>query len=165
MSQPLSVAIKPIPAQFSGTTWLPARNLTLVESWNGNPDQLAVGESMTRSLTLQADGIDAAHLPELAPPVIDGGRLYADQPQLDDSGDARGVHGKRVQSSALIATRPGPLQLPGTRLLWWDVDSDSEQVAEIAPRQQPQGVPVPRERRALRRADLGECTRHGNPSY
>ncbi len=133
MSRPLSVAIKPIPAGFSGTTWLPARNLALVESWNGNPEQLVVGESMTRSLTLQADGIDGAHLPELPLPTIDGGRLYADQPQLDDSSDARGIRGKRVHSAALIPSRPGPLQLPGARLLWWDVDSDSEKVAEIAP--------------------------------
>ena len=135
ISQPLTVAIKPIPAQFSGTVWLPARNLTLVESWSGNPVRIAVGESMTRSLTLQADGVAAAHLPELPLPTIDGGRLYADQPKLDNGGDARGLHGKRVQSAALIPSRAGALQLPGTKLVWWDVDSDSEKVAEIAPRQ------------------------------
>jgi hypothetical protein len=111
------------------------RNLTLVESWNGNPEQLAVGDSMTRSLTLQADGVPAAQLPALPEPEIDGGRLYADQPQLENSSDARGLRGKRVQSAALIASRPGPLQLPGARVVWWDVDSDSEKVAEIAPRQ------------------------------
>ncbi len=135
ISRPLTIDIKPIPPQFSGTVWLPARNLTLMESWNGNPEQLAVGESMTRSLILQAEGVGGARLPELPQPAVDGGRLYADQPKLDDGGDARGLHGKRVQSAALIPARPGPLQLPGTKLVWWDVDSDSEKVAEIAPRQ------------------------------
>ncbi len=135
MSPQISVTIKQIPSRFSGTHWLPARNLTLVESWNGNPEQLAAGDSMTRSLTLLADGLAAAQLPELPLPQIEGGRLYADQPQLDNSGDTRGLRGKRVESAALIPSQPGPLRIPGASVVWWDVDSDSEKVAEIPPRQ------------------------------
>jgi hypothetical protein len=64
-------------------------------------------------------------------PRLDGAKLYADQPQMDNLSDARGLHGKRVQSMALIPTEPGQLQLPSINVRWWDVVSDSEKIAEL----------------------------------
>jgi hypothetical protein len=131
LSRQFNVQVKPIPPQFSGGTWLPARTLTLVESWSGNPQQLTVGETITRTLTLQADGLTATQLPQVEVPTLAEGKLYADQPQLDDRGDSRGVLGKRVESMALIPTQAGQMALPATRIRWWDVTSDSEKVAEL----------------------------------
>lgn len=131
MTPQLNVRVKPIPANFTGPVWLPARNLTLVESWGGNPRELAVGESITRSVTVQADGLSAAQLPAAVLPQSAGARLYGDQPVLDDQDDAAGAHGKRVDSAALIPAQAGPLTLPETRVVWWDVESDSPQVATL----------------------------------
>ncbi|HET8710757.1 MAG TPA: BatD family protein [Spongiibacteraceae bacterium] len=131
MSKQLSVHVKPIPKNFSGPVWLPARNLTLTESWSGDPLHLTAGDSITRSIAIRADGLAAAQLPKLDEPQLDSAKLYADQAKLDDAKDANGIHGKRVENSALIPTRAGPLQLPETRVVWWDVDSDSEKVATL----------------------------------
>src|SRR5690606_7293482 len=53
---------------------------------------------------------------------------------LENLGDARGLHGKRVQGMALIPARPGEIELPPIRVRWWDVESDSEKVAELPAR-------------------------------
>lgn len=132
MSKQLSVHVKPIPKNFSGPVWLPARNLTLTESWSGDPHHLATGDSITRNITIRADGLLAAQLPKLDEPRLDAAKLYADQPKLEDQQDASGIHGKRTENSALIPTRAGQLQLPETRVVWWDVDSDSEKVATLS---------------------------------
>lgn len=131
MSKQLTVHVKPIPKNFSGSVWLPARNLTLTESWSGDAHHLATGDSITRNIAIRADGLLAAQLPKLDEPRLDAAKLYADQPKLDDQQDANGVHGKRTENSALIPTRAGQLQLPETRVVWWDLDSDSEKVATL----------------------------------
>ncbi len=132
MSKQLSVHVKPIPKAFSGNVWLPARNLTLSESWEGDPQHLAAGTSITRSIAIHADGLLAAQLPALEPVTLDNAKIYADQPALDDQQHARGVHGKRVENMTLIPTQAGPLKLPETRVVWWDLDSDSEKVATLS---------------------------------
>ena len=131
MSKQLSVHIKPIPKNFSGPVWLPARNLTLTESWSGDPHHLAAGDSITRNIAIRADGLLAAQLPKLEQPQLDSAKLYADQPTLDDQQDGNGVHSKRVENTALIPTHAGQLQLPETRVAWWDIDSDSEKIASL----------------------------------
>lgn len=131
LSRQISVQVKPVPPQFTGKLWLPARNLTLQETWGGNPEDIAAGSSITRMIAVQADGLMAAQLPDLDLPTLPHARLYADQPALDDQADASGMHGVRKEGAALIPARAGPLPLPEVRVVWWDLDSDSEKVATI----------------------------------
>lgn len=131
MSKQLNIHVKPIPKSFTGPVWLPARNLTLTESWSRDQQHLATGESITRSIAVRADGLLAAQLPALDAPTLDNAKIYPDQPTLDDQEDASGVHGKRVENMALIPTKAGALHLPETKVIWWDVDSDSEKVATL----------------------------------
>lgn len=132
MSKQLHVHVKSIPKSFSGSVWLPARNLTLTESWDGNPHRLAAGESITRHIDIRADGVLAAQLPALEPLTLANAKIYADQPTLDDQQDASGAHGKRVENIALIPTQAGTLHLPETKIIWWDIDSDSEKTATLS---------------------------------
>ena len=131
ISKQLTVHVKPIPKNFTGSVWLPARNLTLTGTWSGDQHHLAAGGSITRSITIHADGLLAAQLPKLDQPQLQSAKLYADQPSLEESADTDGVHGKRVENTALIPTQAGQLSLPETRVIWWDVDSDSEKTATL----------------------------------
>lgn len=63
-------------AQWSGpggpddrrTWWLPARSLEVVDEWSGDPDHVPRGVTLTRKVTLLADGVPADMLPP--PPVM-----------------------------------------------------------------------------------------------
>ena len=131
ISKQLTVNVKPIPKNFTGSVWLPARNLTLSGTWNGDQQHLTAGDSITRSITIRADGLLAAQLPKLDQPQLQSAKLYSDQPKLEDAADATGVRGKRVENAALIPTQAGALQLPETRVVWWDLGSDSERIATL----------------------------------
>lgn len=133
MTKQLQVTVKPIPKTFSGSVWLPARNLTLAESWSNSANAVNVGDSVTRNITVRADGLLASQLPALDSPQLDNAKIYKDQPSLDDQQDATGVHGKRTENMALIPNKAGDLQIPELRVVWWDVESDSEKVATLAP--------------------------------
>ena len=57
----ITIDIKERPAAApGGEDWLPVTGLSLEESWSGNIEDLKVGDSVVRTLTLQAQGLDGA---------------------------------------------------------------------------------------------------------
>lgn len=116
---PLEVNAKP--ADYpADTPWLPARSLELEESWSPEPDQSQVGDSLTRTLTLKADGLASAQLPPLPAPDIKGLRRYPDQPQLSNASSERGLIGRREERAALVPARSGGIELPAVDVVWWN---------------------------------------------
>lgn len=134
-SPSIPLQVMPRPADYpQDAPWLPARSLTLVEAWNGNPDQVQVGDSLTRSLLLKADGLVSSQLPPLGTPGVDGLRRYPDQPGLGDEISQNGVTGSREDREALVPTRPGSLSLPPVEVVWWNVDTDRLERTGLAAR-------------------------------
>jgi hypothetical protein len=120
---PLTVKAKPVeyPAD---APWLPARSLSLGESWNPEPDRSQVGDSLTRSLTLKAEGLSSSQLPPLPVTEANGLRSYPDQPQLSNQVSDRGLIGSREDSQALVPNRSGSIDLPAVEVVWWNTHED-----------------------------------------
>jgi hypothetical protein len=118
---------RPRPAGVAGQDWLPAQQLSLDESWRPDSASVRAGEPFTRHLRLSAVGLSAAQLPDLAArmPLPDGIKAYPDQPGLSDDVQGDGIHGRRDQDIALIASRPGHYQIPAMRVAWWDTAQNS----------------------------------------
>ncbi|MCG6889078.1 MAG: BatD family protein [Gammaproteobacteria bacterium] len=119
-SQPVIIDVKPIPQEFSGDYWLPADHVELREQWPADLTGLVAGEPVTRSITLIADGLTAAQLPEIELQAIDGVKQYPDQPVLQDSRNSKGMHAQRVQKVALIPAAPGVYRIPEISVNWWN---------------------------------------------
>ncbi|UWF51729.1 BatD family protein [Pseudomonas sp. N3-W] len=120
---PLTVKPKPV-AYPADAPWLPARSLSLEESWNPEPDHAQVGDSLTRSLTVKAEGLAGSQLPPL--PATDGNglRRYPDQPVLSNHNSERGLIGSREDREALVPTRSGAIDLPMVNIVWWNTFED-----------------------------------------
>ncbi|EJM11470.1 hypothetical protein PMI21_05043 [Pseudomonas sp. GM18] len=120
---PLTVKAKPgsYPADVP---WLPARSLSLDESWSPEPDHAQVGDSLTRSLTLSAEGLASSQLPPLPATEINGLRRYPDQPVLSNQSGDRGLIGSREDREALVPTRTGDIDLPSVEVVWWNTFED-----------------------------------------
>jgi hypothetical protein len=131
------VQVKAIPAPFSAGNWLPARELQLVEEWpdaKGGQPVFKVGEPVTRRLSLLADGIPAARLPELNSTASAGLKQYPEPPRLHDEKKSSGVIGIREQSVALIPTQPGHYSLPAIEIPWWNVQTGQRETLRLAAR-------------------------------
>ena len=130
-SKPITVEVKPIPAAFPDAPWIPAASLKLEESWSALPDELKVGDSVTRTITVVAEGIDGSQLPPLVIPAVDGLKAYPDQPKSENTRGPDGITGIGINSTALLLTQPGDFELPEIRVPWWDTREDRLRFARI----------------------------------
>jgi hypothetical protein len=120
---PLTVKAKPAsyPADLP---WVPARSLSLSESWNPEPDHAQVGDSLTRSLMVKAEGLASSQLPPLPATDVSGLRRYPDQPVLSNHNGERGLIGSREDREALVPARSGDIELPAVEVVWWNTFED-----------------------------------------
>ncbi|KIH84262.1 BatD family protein [Pseudomonas batumici] len=124
-STPQLLQVKPQPATWPvDAPWLPARSLSLGESWNPEPDHSQVGDSLTRSLTVKAEGLSSAQLPPLPTSTVNGLRRYPDQAQLSNQNSERGLIGTRAEREVLVPTHSGNFDLPAVDVLWWNTHED-----------------------------------------
>lgn len=134
-STPLTLDVKPIPKNFPSNDWLPANGVSLIQKWSSDIKQITVGEPVTRTVTVQADGQESSRLPPLPTLDIPGLKQYPDQAQLNDETRGEQVTGTRKESTAWVATAPGNYVIPETVIHWWDNKSNQIRTAKL-PKQQ-----------------------------
>ncbi|WP_460372437.1 BatD family protein [Pseudomonas sp. Tul1A2] len=124
-SAEIPLTVKPKPLTYPvDAPWLPARSLSLSESWNPEPEHIQVGDSMTRSLTLKVEGLASSQLPVLPATDLNGLRRYPDQPVLSNQSTDRGIVGSREEREALVPSRSGAIDLPTVDVVWWNTFED-----------------------------------------
>ncbi|EGH32910.1 hypothetical protein PSYJA_29733, partial [Pseudomonas syringae pv. japonica str. M301072] len=124
-SAEVPLTVKPKPADYpADVAWLPARSINLEENWSPEPGTTQVGDSLTRTLTLKAEGLAGAQLPPLPPTEVPGLRRYPDQPQLRNLPSERGLIGTREEREALVPARAGAIDLPAVEVTWWNTRED-----------------------------------------
>ena len=136
-SQAKAVRVKGIPTEFpTGATWLPAREITLSDSWSSSIDNVSIGEPLTRTITMQASGLGSTQLPKLvadSPEQHSNYKLYSEKPELEDQANEFGLLSTRVETLAVVFSNPGASVLPTVSIPWWDTDTDSLEYATINP--------------------------------
>ncbi|MGY2281418.1 BatD family protein [Pseudomonas monsensis] len=124
-SSQIPLTVKPKPLTYPvDAPWLPARSLSLSESWNPEPEHTQVGDSLTRSLTLRVEGLASSQLPTLPGTEVNGLRRYPDQPVLSNQSTDRGLVGSREEREALVPSRSGSIELPTVDVVWWNTFED-----------------------------------------
>jgi len=129
-SEPLTLEISPRPANYSGDFWLPARRITLSQQISDN-EKLHVGEPVTRTVILDAMGLEENMLEEPAWPEVPGTRIYPDQPQGISRDDGEWVLGHKEFRYAVVPEEAGELVLPEIRLDWWDTITNQQRTAVL----------------------------------
>jgi len=133
-SKPITVDVLPKPDSFGASDWLPARGVTLQETWSTPPEQLRVGESATRTIRIIGDGLQGAQLPPILFAPIDGLKYYPDQPQISEQESENGLQGIRQDSAAVVPTRAGTYVIPQIRIPWWDTANAKVEYAVLPER-------------------------------
>ncbi|MCB1672502.1 MAG: protein BatD [Pseudomonadales bacterium] len=127
-----TIEVKERPAAAQGLeTWLPASNVTLEESWDQDISNLQVGQTLKRTVTLVAEGLDGAVLPPFSPEQIDGVNLYADPADISRTFVEGEIVGTRVESASLVPTRAGIVEIPELSVPWWDINSNELRYATL----------------------------------
>ena len=129
-SEALTLEISPRPAAFTGDAWLPARRITLSQQISDN-DLLRVGEPVTRTVIIDAVGLEENMLEEPPWPDIPEARIYPDQPQGISRDDGEWVLGHKEFRYAIVPEKAGLLVLPEIRLEWWDTLANRQRTASL----------------------------------
>ena len=128
----LALDVQAAPANWGGNAWLPARALSLsLDGWPAAQDTVRVGQPLNLTMHLQATGLSFDMLPALSMPTIDGAKVYPDKPVTSNRVDGQWLVGRRQQAFAIVPERAGTLTIPATTLKWWNVLTNSMQVAQI----------------------------------
>ncbi len=154
---PLAVAAPSVPA---GTWWLPARRLTLTETWSEPPEALAIGRPVRRTVTLEAEGVTDDQLPPPPKLAADGLIVFSEAPERRTviSAEPKGRKGEALRQSlprpgrlATVEGRDGPIgrivyswalrpvsgapaELPEIAIPWFDTEAGEMRTAILPAR-------------------------------
>lgn len=125
------IEVLPAPASAGTTPWQPAHNVELIEHWSASTDSLKVGEPVTRTITIKANGLTAGQINPLEVAPVDGITFYKDQAQTDDQKSSNGVVGSRIETIAIVPTKEGVFTLPKIEVRWWNNHSQMMETAYL----------------------------------
>ena len=131
VSESHTVRVKTIPSAFNGDHWVPARNLTVSETWGDSTPVFRVGEPVSRTITLAAAGLSTTSLPRLVESDVTNAKIYADPPVTENRVAEDGIHATQVTTIGIVPTEAGELHLPEVRIPWWNTITDREEVAIV----------------------------------
>ena len=132
-SNPVQVTVLEKPADWSGW-WLPATQVSL-GAQDTFPDQINVGDSLTRNIKLTALGVVAEKLPVPKQNAVGGIKVYPSPEQRETLqtpvGDIQGVVSV---SYILVPAKAGNLTLPEVRVPWFNTQTRQMEEAVIPPK-------------------------------
>ena len=125
------ITVRTKPATFTAANWLPARSLTLTESWTQNPQQFAVGEPINRTITVTVQGVSASLLEPLPTHQTENAKVYSDPTKTDETFNDEGILATRIETIGIVPTLAGRLLFPEIRIDWWNTERDRPEVVSI----------------------------------
>jgi len=132
-SEAIQLTIQPRPATATGDSWQPARQLELSEQLSAS-DGLSVGEPVTRTVIVDAVGLEDNMITEPAWPDMNNARIYPDQPQGISRDDGKWVLGHKEFRYAVVPEKEGELVLPELVVHWWDTVNDRQRTSVLPSR-------------------------------
>ena len=130
-TQAKTIDIMARPAHVPADEWMPSSNIELTEQWSDDLNNLSVGEPITRTIRISAQGLTGAQILPLTIAPSSQYKLYPDQPQLDQQVSSNGLLGTRTESLALVPNQAGEIILPAIEMRWWDTVNQRMQTASL----------------------------------
>lgn len=120
----ITIDVKERPVAAQSLDWLPAKSLTIEQDWEGDLNNLQVGDSVVRTLTIRAQGLGGAVLPPVAEQSVEGLNLYPDPPEIGRTFVEGSIVGTRVETMTMVATASGDITIPEISIPWWNTETD-----------------------------------------
>lgn len=113
--------------------FLAAGGLTIEQAVKRSSEQLKVGDSVSRTVTMKANETPAMLLPPVTFPSVDGLAVYPAQPALQDKTEGRtdALSATRTDSATYILQKPGDYTLPAIDVRWWNAAENRVETAHL----------------------------------
>ncbi|GGO78946.1 hypothetical protein GCM10011348_12030 [Marinobacterium nitratireducens] len=125
-------AVLPSPRISTQSLWVAAPELEFSQDWEQSRETLEAGDSISRTLRLEAEGTLAMLLPNAASPVLnDAYRLYVAPSRFEDRNTRGTREATRTERETYILQQGGDIVFPDIELLWWDTDDNRLKVLSL----------------------------------
>ncbi|PNS07357.1 BatD family protein [Solilutibacter silvestris] len=125
--QPQALQVRATPAN-AAQPWLPLHRLDVQAL--AAPNSATAGQTTVVTLRAQADGANAAQLPELMLTADNDAQVYPEAPTVEDRDDHGRPQTVVTRRFSVVPAHPGALQLRATPIQWWNVVTDQAATAE-----------------------------------
>lgn len=131
----IAINVKPVPNTFLGSAWLPASSIELTQSWSREPESLMVGDSITRTFYLSAEGLLGEELPSIKSEItgekIVGFKIASESFVIEEKELANGFKGNKARREVLLLDAPGEWLIPAIEVPWWNTETNSIEYAKL----------------------------------
>lgn len=132
-AQPLSVDVLEKPAALKDKWWLPAKAVTMTETFQPNQEEIQAGVPVRRTIRVEAKGVLGTQLPDIQMLSGEAYKLYPEQPKKESGYDAKeGLIGIQERSFVIVPIQGGVLNLPSVELSWFNVENAQEERARVS---------------------------------
>lgn len=132
--KPIDLEIQPIPKQYKGSTWLPAKQVKLSEQYENTSQRIEQGSTLTRTITIEGNSIPAQLLPTLEFAESDDFKVY---PEKGKEGNQI-IQGELIGTTEIkvtyLFTSAKKITIPELKLAWFNTTTGKEELAVLPPR-------------------------------
>lgn len=126
---PIKINVKP--AEISDGWWLPASKVELSAEFSPSKPNFKVGEPVSRTIVVKADGIIDTQMPNIKFANINDIKQYPEKPFTEMLVENDKVVALSKINNVYIPSKSGELELPEIKLNWFDVKTNTPKIALI----------------------------------
>jgi len=126
----VALTVKDIPSNFQGD-WLVSDDVRIIENNDLHSKEYAVGDPITRSISLQVASISLDKMPQIKLNYNNSMRYYPDKDDLKQGEINNKLYTQRTITHAIIANKAGQLVLPEIKIPWWNSVTDKQEFATL----------------------------------
>ncbi|TCL74003.1 BatD family protein [Rhizobium sp. BK251] len=129
----VAFTVLPVPGGGQSGGQMAAASVTISQSTGSPAESVRVGDTLVRTILIEAQGLSAMAIPEPEFSAPEGVRIYRHDPKLEDRPGSRGVEpgATRTDTVTYRFDRPGHFTLPAVNVPWFDPQSGSTEEASV----------------------------------
>ena len=119
------------PGAETGGTSVTAARVSVEQALDRDAKAMKAGDTLVRTVTVTADGMQAMMIPEPSFEAPEGVRIYRHDPKLEDQRTPRGefVAGRRTDTVTYVFEKAESYTLPAVEVRWFDPQSGKSETA------------------------------------
>lgn len=125
------ITIRPAPSDYPYKNWLPAKNVTLAETYDVAAQDLKEGDTITRNVTLQASAMPAQLLPALEFNVTSQFKVYPESPETKNTIKPNEIVGVSTVKVTYLLSEAGDITIPKLDVPWFNVSTGKTEIASL----------------------------------
>ena len=127
----ITLKVKPIPADYKGRDWLPAKQVSLSESYDKSTVSLPEGSTLVRTLSLEAVAVPAQLLPKFDFGNSSQFSIYPEKPTENNSFRQQDLVGTKTVQVTYLLNNAGKITIPALTVPWFNTQTGKEEVSSL----------------------------------